>query len=224
MNKLLKLCLFAVLCPGFVFAQTTLGAGAVAGLVHDTYGDGMPDTTIAVINDSLGIHETVTTTDDGIFRAAGLPPAPGYKLTASHNGFVDYDSHEFAIPTGETVNFRIGLQENSRARRAAKRGSAKTGGEMDVHQLSIDTTIGEHQVDGLPIEQRTQEPLVQQSLGVSNNSASGDTSIIGQKYTSETFTDGLLTSPTYFTQQLPNLDPIQTLGPFTSFVVQPKAL
>jgi len=203
MNRIPKLCLFAVISSTCLFAQASLGSGAVAGLVHDTYGDGMPDTTIAIINDNLGIHETITTTDDGIFRAASLPPAGGYKLTAAHNGFVDFDSETFTIPPGETVNFRIGLQENARARRGAKRGTSKAGGESDDHQLDIDTPITQRQVDSLPVKERKELPLVLQSVGVSNNTASGNASIIGQRYSNETYTDGLLTSSTYFTEQTP---------------------
>lgn len=206
MNRIPKLCLFAVISSSSLFAQASLGSGAVAGFVHDTYGDGMPDTTIAIINDNLGIHETVTTTDDGIFRAPTLPPAAGYKLTASHNGFVDYDSEAFTIPPGQTVNFRIGLQENARARRGVKRGNSRIGGEVDDHQLEVNTAIGARQVDSLPVNERKQLPLILQSVDTSNNTASGTSAINGQTYTKETYTNGLLTSSTYFTQQRPLTD------------------
>ncbi len=209
MNKIPKLCLFALLCSGAVFAQATLGSGAVAGLVHDTYGDGMPDTTIAITNETLGIHQSVISTDDGIFRAAGLPPATGYRLKASHNGFVDFESDVFTVPVGQTVNFRIGLRENAKARRTAgKSGSARTGGEMDDHQLSIDTPISERQIETLPVKERKQEPFVLQSTNISSNSASGNVSIIGQRLTNETYTDGIQTSNTYFTQQTPTNDAV----------------
>jgi hypothetical protein len=207
MNNIPKLCLFALVCSGAAFAQATLGTGAVGGLVHDTYGDGMPDTTIEISNDMLGVHQSVTTTDDGIFRATSLPPAVGYKLKASHNGFVDFDSEAFAIQAGETLNFRIGLQEDARARRSSgKSGSRRAGGEVDDHQMSVDTPINAQQLENLPLKQRQLTPLVQQATALSSDASKGTVSILGQSVSNETYTDGIQTSNGYFTRQTPGND------------------
>jgi hypothetical protein len=207
MNNLPKLCLFALVCSGAAFAQATLGSGAVGGLVHDTYGDGMPDTIIEVTNEMLGVHQSVTTTDDGIFRAASLPAAAGYKLKASHNGFVDFESDTFTILAGGTFNFRIGLQEDARARRTSgKSGSKKVGAETDDHQLSVDTPTSAQQLENLPVKQRKLLPLVQQATALSSDASKGTVSILGQPLSNETYTDGIQTSNGYFTRQTPGND------------------
>src|SRR5580693_364668 len=97
MKLIPKLYLFAFVCSGAVFAQATLGSGAVGGIVRDSYGDGIPDTEITISNQLLGFHQSVNTTDDGIFRATALPPASGYKLKASRNGFIEWESDPFTV-------------------------------------------------------------------------------------------------------------------------------
>ena len=100
-----------VLCaaaPG-ASGQIVSGFGEVSGKVSDTQNVGIPDTTVAVFNDSLSVQRTMTTTDDGMFDAAALVPAKGYKLEVTRKNFEKWESGEFEVVLGRPVNFRITL-------------------------------------------------------------------------------------------------------------------
>src|ERR1019366_4063645 len=97
------------------------------------------------------------------------------------------------------LNFRIGLQADASSRRV----TGKAGAAVDDNQLSGDTPIGEHQIDGLPLNQRKLDPLILQALTANGGAANGALSILGQGLSKEVLTDGLVTSNGYFTQQQP---------------------
>ncbi len=67
----------SLLCAAAAQAQAVAGLGAVSGTLRDPYGDGLPDTTVVISNDTLGVKRTLMTTDDGMFLSASLPPGTG---------------------------------------------------------------------------------------------------------------------------------------------------
>jgi hypothetical protein len=192
------------MCACAVLAQATAGSGAVGGTVRDPYGDGIPDTTILIINQALGIQQSVTATDDGVFHSPALPPGTGYQLKVTRAGFVDWESQTFTIALGETTRFRIDLQADSTASRVANKGSA----EIDNHPMNISLAINQQQIEALPVNQRRIEPLVAQAPAVAGDVSSDQLSILGQSLAKETLTDGIQTSNNYFTRPVPTTNPI----------------
>jgi hypothetical protein len=221
MNSIPKLCWFALVCSSAAFAQATAGSGAVGGTIRDTYGDGIPDTTIEVTNETLGLHQSVMTTDDGVFYVPALPPAPGYKVKVTRSGFIDWNSAPITVSVGETLSFRIDLQADATSRRV----TGKAGAVVDDHQLSGDTVLGEQQVDGLPLRQRKVDPLILQALTANGGATNAKLSILGQGLSKEILTDGLVTSSGYFTQQqpLPNTVSLGTLEGVQVIYADPSA-
>src|ERR1700733_2705754 len=72
-----------------VEGQAVIGFGSVTGTVRDYTHTGIPDTSVVLSNEKLGINWTLTSTDDGVFYAPTVVPATGYRLKVSHKGFLD---------------------------------------------------------------------------------------------------------------------------------------
>ena len=60
---------------------------ALTGLVTDASGAALPGTTVVLTNPSRGISFTVKTNGEGSYRFPLVPPAPGYRIAFTHEGF-----------------------------------------------------------------------------------------------------------------------------------------
>src|ERR1700733_3974502 len=109
MKIILGLCLLTLVYSPGAYSQAVSGFGAVTGTVRDPYGDGLPDTAVTIFNTTLGVKRTHTTTDDGIFSIADLPPGPGYTLNLTHRGFSVFLLKDIRIVLGATLNYQIVL-------------------------------------------------------------------------------------------------------------------
>ena len=80
------LALFAT-APAFAASQNAV----VYGSVYDVSGTPMQGVTITLENPAIGISRTATSDDDGSYNFAEIPPAEGYRITATtllqHTGF-----------------------------------------------------------------------------------------------------------------------------------------
>src|ERR1017187_333953 len=81
MRRALALCILAFVCFTGADAQEVAGFGSVTGIVRDSSGEGIPETTVLLSNQALGLRRTMTTTDEGVFDAPALVPAAGYSKT-----------------------------------------------------------------------------------------------------------------------------------------------
>src|ERR1035441_4990669 len=105
MKTTLSLFLLAVVCATGGYAQSVAGYGAVTGTVRDANGEGIPDSTVLLSNESMSVRRSMMSTDDGTFDAPSLVPGRGYSLKVTRKGFVDWKSPVFDISTGQTLNF-----------------------------------------------------------------------------------------------------------------------
>ena len=80
--------------PAFSATQNAV----VYGTVYDATGNPLPGVSVSLDNPSLGFARTTTTGSDGSYNFAEVPPAEGYKLTASRGGA------KIDIRSGITVN------------------------------------------------------------------------------------------------------------------------
>src|SRR5436305_2197771 len=85
-----------------VFAASSAFAATqnavVYGIVYDATGNPLPGVSVSLDNPSLGFSRSTTTASDGSYNFAEVPPAEGYRLTASRGG------SKIDIRSGITVN------------------------------------------------------------------------------------------------------------------------
>lgn len=109
MRRMLYLSVVAALCSAGAYAQMVSGFGEISGTVRDTQGEGIPDTTVIVINENLNVTRTMTTSDFGVFDAINLPPAPGYSIEVTRKSFEKWTAKNIEVPLGRPLNFNITL-------------------------------------------------------------------------------------------------------------------
>ncbi len=183
-----------LLCAAGAWAQAGAGAGAVTGKIEELSGDGIPDTAVTLTNKSLGLERVMTTTDDGVFTAPSLTPARGYQLKASVKDFDSWQSAEFEVSTGETINFVVTL------RHAESTGEAEPEiPEPEIHKVrtGVSTLITQPQVENLPVNPRTVDPLLATARMVGIDDHSGQLVLTGQPFSNMFLQDGIAATNTY---------------------------
>src|SRR4051812_23557049 len=85
-----------VLATSSAFAATQ--NAVVYGTVYDSTGTPLPGASVSLDNSSLGFSRSTTTGSDGSYNFAEVPPAEGYRLSASRGG------NKIDIRSGITVN------------------------------------------------------------------------------------------------------------------------
>src|ERR1700681_537586 len=96
-------------------AQDLAGQGALRGTVVDQAGAPVPGATVVLRNDAIGLVRNLQSSSDGGFQAASLPPASGYTLTVTANGFSNYTAKEIAVHVGEIATIPISLSVSGTA-------------------------------------------------------------------------------------------------------------
>ncbi len=187
-------------------AQAVIGSGSVTGTVRDYTGSGIPDTTVIVSNEQMGIRRTMATSDDGAFNATALAPGPGYHLKVSRVGFLDLDYPNFEILIGHTLNFRISLAQKAAAEQTT---SDKPAVQMEDTTFALQRTFPEYEVDALPTRDRDVNTLAPLSIGSTQDYASGQLAFHGEAFTNAYLTDGILTQNIYYYDK-PPIAPVVT--------------
>src|SRR3569833_1772668 len=83
MKFLVRTAVGALLCTGFVWAQST---SQITGVVHDPSGSSVPGATVKVTQTDTGLTRTVTTAADGAYVLPNLPIGP-YRMDVTKEGF-----------------------------------------------------------------------------------------------------------------------------------------
>jgi len=118
----------ALVCAGGAWAQAVAGFGSVTGTVLENTVDGVPDAQVVVSNATLGVRWTMLTSDDGVFFAPALVPAPGYRIKVTRASFADWESSEFEVFLGRTLNFKVDLVKGEGSATRPGKTALKGGG------------------------------------------------------------------------------------------------
>ncbi|MBS1854998.1 MAG: TonB-dependent receptor [Acidobacteria bacterium] len=178
-------------------AQAGAGSGAVSGTVWEAGGDTLPDASVELSNPALGLRRVMNTTDDGLFTAPALNPAPGYRLKITRKGFTAWQSAEFVVSIGQTVNFQVSMTHTE--------DSGQSTGNAPVTQVrelktGAGTLVTPSQVGNLPSAQRRIDPLVQ-TASLTGTDSAGRSVIVGQPFSNVLLVDGIAATGTYYYQR-----------------------
>ncbi|HLH42222.1 MAG TPA: carboxypeptidase regulatory-like domain-containing protein, partial [Bryobacteraceae bacterium] len=192
MKKAVVLLLLGGACAAVGPAQTPASFGAVSGTIREASGEGIPDTTVSISNDNLGIRRNVVTTDDGVFNAPGLVPGAGYTLKVTRKGFQSWEKKDLEIPLGRTLAFEITLMREGQGGGEAGR-TPTPDTEHEVAHL-----VTQPDMDALPSSARRADPLVALAPGVAQNPATGVLAVRGEPFTNAFLTDGAFTTSQHY--------------------------
>jgi outer membrane receptor protein involved in Fe transport len=196
--------LLPLVCAAGAYAQAVAGFGAVSGTLRDPYGDGLPDTSVVITNDTLGVKRTLTSTDDGMFLAAALPAGTGYNIKASRQGYGTWEYKDFDVSVGSTVSFAVTMQAETETTQVSD--GAVFSAAVEDTKFNVSSFVSQRQLRDLPIDARRLEEPILMAPAVTQDRSTGALIFRGEGGTNAFFTDGQLTTNTYF-YQTPNIAP-----------------
>jgi Carboxypeptidase regulatory-like domain len=139
--------LLALVATGGAYAQAP--TGSIAGVVTDPARAPIVGARLSIINRDSGLTRTLTTSDDGNYSAAALPPGV-YQVTAQATGFsLLQRTATVEIGTTTTVNLMLQVSE---VREQVTVSDATPLLRYDHHQVS--GLIGRKQIENLPLNGR----------------------------------------------------------------------
>src|ERR1017187_7255031 len=195
MRRALALCILAFVCFTGADAQEVAGFGSVTGIVRDSSGEGIPETTVLLSNQALGLRRTMTTTDEGVFDAPALVPAAGYSLKVTRKGFAEWQIVSFTVAAGQTVSFRIPLDVDAPA---AKIDPATALSAVEDNKTGVSAPVSPEQVDALPNSGRVLDNFVLLAPAVNQERSSGVLAFRGESFTNSLLTDGSDTTNSFY--------------------------
>jgi hypothetical protein len=179
------------------YAQAVAGLGAVSGSVHDASGAVVPGATVTINNASKGIVRTMQTNDAGRFAAPSLTPASGYTATVEKTGFSKYEVQPFDLTVGQTVDLKVQLNVGTSAEQISVTAEAPL---VEDTKSGVTATVGQYQIDNLPINGRRVDSYVLTGPAVTNDGEFGLISFRGIAMGNAFLTDGNDTTNSFYNE------------------------
>ena len=171
--------LVLALCGSIAIGLAAQTSSEVHGIVSDPQGRPISGATVVITADDTGFDATLTTDDDGTYRAPGLPPGR-YTVTVSHEGFATSAGH-LDLPLNRQVTLDMGLTLGARREQVTVRATPLL---VETGSSSTGDTVAPAEVESMPLLDRSYLGLLQLVPGVAiNRAGSGDAAapVLGER-------------------------------------------
>jgi hypothetical protein len=150
MLRALFIALVSVTLATPAFAQSQAINGTIEGTVTDQSGGVLPGVTVTVHNLDTGTERTVTTNENGLYRAPLLPLGP-YRIVAELQGFKRFEQTGVQVSAGQTavVDVKLGVGNVSETISV----TADTP-IVDLAKVDQGRTLNEREIKSLPLTSR----------------------------------------------------------------------
>src|SRR5260221_1196523 len=170
-------------CAANAAAQASRVAATLEGIVHDASGAVIPNQKVTLHNPLTNQSRTVTTDEQGFFRAEQL--AVGiYEVRVDQKGFAPYRQAGVGASLGQTVHLDIVLAPASASEQVTVNAQPSS---LDPSQSSVVSSIDQERIEELPVRSRNYLDFVLLAPGVSSSpiasGASGSTPLTGSGFT-----------------------------------------
>jgi len=154
---------------------------AVTGLVTDPNGRSVPGVTVIITNLATNVASRTVTNDQGIYRVPSLQPGI-YRMTLDKDGFKSIVKSGVELHVQDVASINFELQIGS----VNETVTVEAGGlVINTTDGSVSTVVDRQFADGLPLNGRSFQTLIQLTPGVvptpSNALDAGQFSINGQR-------------------------------------------
>ena len=170
-------------CTADAAAQASRVGATLEGTVSDTSGAVIPNSKVTLHNPSTNQTRTVTTDEQGFFRAEQLAVGT-YEVRVEQTGFAPYRQAGVGARLGQTVHLDIVLAPASASEQVTVTAEPST---LDASQTSVVSSVDRERIEELPVRSRNSLDFVLLAPGVSSaptaSSASGATSLAGSGFT-----------------------------------------
>src|SRR5437879_3581477 len=164
-------------------AQASRVGATLQGTVSDTSGAVIPNSKVTLHNPLTNQSRTVTTDEQGFFRAEQLPVGT-YEIRAEQTGFAPYRQAGVGASLGHTVHLDIVLAPSSASEHVTVNAQTSS---LDPSQSSVVSSVDQERIEELPVRSRNYLDFVLVATGVSSSpiasGVSGSTPLIGSGFT-----------------------------------------
>ncbi len=172
--------LFGTLCFALgadkAFAQAQATTGQITGIVRDNAGAAIPGVTIKVTNTQTGLSQTVTSSDDGLYRFVLLQPGV-YELTAEAANFSKTELKKIPVTVGQIADINITLSVGG-----VSESVTVTAVSLQTTAIQPDALFNQKSIDNLPINGRRFQDFVSLTpSAIVDNATRGQISLSGQR-------------------------------------------
>jgi outer membrane receptor protein involved in Fe transport len=178
-------------------AFSQAGVGGASGAVRDASGASVPDATVTISNDALGIRRVMATNGAGVFSAPALVPGSGYAITVEKTGFAKYEVKNITIQVGQTVDFNVSLAVASAATQVDVSASAPV---IEDTKTDVSSVINQRQILDLPVNGRRVDSFALLGTAVVPDGAFGLLSFRGVAGHNAFLTDGNDTTNSFYNE------------------------
>ncbi len=185
------------LVPSCAYAQAVAGLGAITGTARDASGAVVADATVTITNASNGFNRRMQTTEGGLFAAPSVTPAPGYKIEVEKPGFAKWQSEDFEVLVGQTVDFKVNLQVGSSSTKVEVTAEAPL---VESTKSGVTAAVTQLQIDNLPINGRRVDSYVLMTPAVVKDGEFGLLSFRGIAMGNSFLTDGNDTTNSFYNE------------------------
>ncbi len=135
-------------------AQSQASTGQIVGTVKDPQGAAVPNATVTVNNIATGLTQTLTTNNDGIFRAV-LLPVGDYTVKINATGFGEFTQSGYKVEIGSSLDANVALQVG-----AVNEVVQVTSASVETTAVQSSATVGSTAISELPINGRRFQDFV----------------------------------------------------------------
>src|SRR6266403_1432942 len=164
-------------------AQASQVAASLEGTVSDSSSAVIPGANITLRNTSRNLFRTVTTDDQGFFRADQLAVGT-YEVRLEHPGFAPYRHAGLVLSLGQTIHLEIVLAPASASAEVTVNAQPSA---IDTSQTSVVSSVDQERIEELPVRSRNYLDFVLLAPGVSSSPTaslgSGSTPLTGSGFT-----------------------------------------
>jgi len=146
-------------------AVAQLPTGAILGTAKDTSGGVLPNTTVTITNVDTGLKRTVTTGDDGFYRAPELAVGH-YEVRGEHAGFKTETRKGITLEVTQQAVINLDFEVGSEAQQVVVTSEAPM---VNTQDATLGGTINETKMEELPLNGRNYIDLALYQPGVNQD-------------------------------------------------------
>jgi hypothetical protein len=150
-------------------AEVSRVAGTMEGTVSDSSSGAMPGVKVSIRNTLTSQLRTVTTDEQGVFRAEQLAVG-SYEVRVEHPGFAAYRQTGVLLTLGQTLHLNIGLPPASGTATITVKAEPSA---IDTSQTSVVSSVDQERIEELPVRTRDYLDFVLLAPGVSKKGNRG---------------------------------------------------
>ena len=144
------------------WAQLGTGTGAISGLVTDSSGAVVTTASVEITDTATGTTTTLRTNGEGRYTAPSLLPGT-YDVVARAQGFTTQKRTQNVLTVGASIVVNFTLAVGSSSQTITITASAA---QLETETTEQGATIGQTQIEDLPLNGRNYDQLLLQAPGV----------------------------------------------------------